>query len=88
MTKKQSKFKMYSTPRNTKYLTQKCYVNMSTNSNTGKKKYFAFVTAPDHVTTELIKLNGIHFSSKYIIVEEAKNKSTAFSEANVLRTSF
>ena len=49
---------------------------MSTNSNTGKKTYFAYVTAPEHVTTELIKLNGIEFNSKCIIVEEAKNKPT------------
>ena len=58
---------------------------MSTNSNIGKKKYFAYVTAPEHVTAELIKLNGIEFNSKCIIVEEAKNKPTAVSEANVLR---
>ena len=58
---------------------------MSKNSKTGKKKYFAFVTAPEHVTTELIKLNGIQFNPKCIIVEEAKIKPTAFSEANVLR---
>ena len=57
---------------------------MPTHSNTGKKKYFAYVTAPEHVTTELIKLNGIQFDTKYIIVE-AKSKPTAFSEANVLR---
>ena len=50
-----------------------------------KKKYFTYVTAPEHVTTELIKLNGIEFNSKCIIVEEAKNKPTAFSEANALR---
>ena len=37
------------------------------------------------VTTELIKLNGIEFNSKCIIVEEAKNKPTAFSEANAVR---
>ena len=71
--------------RSTKYLKQNFSVNMSTNSNTGKKKYFAYVTAPEHVTTELIKLNGIEFNSKCIIVEEAKNKPTTFSEANVLR---
>ena len=58
---------------------------MSTNSNTGKKKYFAYVTAHEHVTTELIKLNGIEFNSECIIVEEAKNKPKAFSEANALR---
>ena len=57
---------------------------MSTNSNTGKKKYFAYVTAPEHVTTDLIKLNGIQFNSKYIIVKEPTNKLTSFSEANIL----
>ena len=58
---------------------------MSTNSNTDKKKYFTYVTAPEHITTELIKLNGIEFNSKCTVVEEAKNKPTAFSEANVVR---
>ena len=57
---------------------------MSTNSNTGKKKYFAYVTAPEHVTSELINLSRIELYSKCIIVEETKNKLTAFSEANVL----
>ena len=36
------------------------------------KRYFAYVTAPQHVTTELIKSNGIQFNSKCIIVEETK----------------
>ena len=41
--------------RSTKYLRQNCSVKMSANSNTGKKKYFSYVTAPEHVTnTELI----------------------------------
>ena len=53
---------------------------MSTNSNTGKKEIFCCVTAPEHATTELIKLNGIQFNSKCIVVEEAKNKSTDFSK--------
>ena len=34
------------------------------NSNTGKRKNFAYVTVPQHVTTELITLNGIQFNSK------------------------
>ena len=33
----------------------------------------------------MIKLNGIQFNSKCIIVEEEKNKPTAFSEADVNR---
>ena len=69
----------------TKYLKQNCSVKTPTNSNNSKKKYFALVTTPQHVTTELIKLNGIQFNSKCITVQEAKNKPTAFSEANALR---
>ena len=38
-------------------------VKMS-NSNTGKRKNFAYVTVPQHVITELITLNGIQFNSK------------------------
>ena len=49
-----------------------------------KNKYFVYVTALEHVTTELINLNGIQFNAKCIIVEEVKNKPTTFSEANVL----
>ena len=70
--------------RSTNHLKQNCSVKMSTNSITGKKKYFAYVTAPEDVTAELIKLNRIEIYFKCIIVEEAKNKLTAFSEANVL----
>ena len=40
---------------------------------------------PQHVTTELIKLNGIQFNSKCVIVEETKNKPAAFFDANVPR---
>ena len=69
----------------TKCLKQNCSVKMSSNSNTRNRKYFAYVTAPQYVTTELIKLNGIQLNSKCIIVEEAKNKPTTFSEANILR---
>ena len=32
---------------------------------------FAFITAPDHVRTKLIKLNGIDFKSHRLTIEEA-----------------
>ena len=32
---------------------------------------FAFITAPDHVCTKLIKLNGINFKSHHFTTEEA-----------------
>ena len=75
--------------RSTKYLKQNCSLKMSSNSNIGKKKYFAYVTAPEHATTEMVKLNEMQFNSKCIGVEKAKYKPKAFSEVNVLRpTSF
>ena len=55
------------------------------NSNSGNKKYFANVAAAQHVTTELMNLNGIQFKTKCIIVEEEENKPPTFSEANVSR---
>ena len=58
---------------------------MSANSNTGNSKYICYVTAPQHVTTELMKLNEIQFNSKCTIVEEANNKPTAFSQGNIPR---
>ena len=70
----------------TNYLKENCWVKMSTNSKPEKKEIFCLCRCAEHVTTELIKLNGIQFSSKCIIVEEAKQKPTAFSEANILRT--
>ena len=65
----------------TKYLKQNCSVKIPTNSNTEKRKYFAYVTAPQHVTTELIKLNGLLFNTKCMGLEEEKNNPTAISEA-------
>ena len=37
-------------------------MKMSTNSNNGNMKYFAYITAPQHVTKELIQLNGTELS--------------------------
>ena len=37
-----------------------------------QSKGFAFKTAPQHVTKELVKLNGVQFQDKCLIVEEAK----------------
>ena len=40
-------------------------------SKSGLSRGFAFITAPDHVCTELIKLNGIDFKSHSLAIEEA-----------------
>ena len=56
-----------------KYLRSNTYIEMSLNRN-GQTRGFAFVTAPDHVRNELLKLNNIQFREKNLIIETARSK--------------
>lgn len=58
----------------TPYLRQSCCVELATCEKTGKSKNFAFINVPEHVHSELMKLNGIEFYGKMIVIEEAKSK--------------
>ena len=57
--------------RSTKYLQHTCSIKMPVNQKTGKNKGFAFITAPERVYMELIKLNGIEFKGKEITIQDA-----------------
>ena len=46
---------------------------MPLNGN-GQRRDFAFVTAPDHVRNELLKLSNIQFREKNLITEAARSK--------------
>ena len=59
--------------RNTTYLKENCCVKIVL-SKSGLSRGFAFITAPDHMCTELIKLNGIDFNSRRLTIEEAQVK--------------
>ena len=56
--------------RNTTYLKKNCCVKIVL-SESGLSRGLAFITAPDHICTELIKLNGIDFKSHRLTIEEA-----------------
>merc|ERR1712121_98243 len=56
----------------TPYLRTSCDVEIAVCEKTNKSKNFAFVTVPEHVHAELIKLNGIEFYGKQLVIEEAK----------------
>ena len=45
-------------------------------SKSGLSRDFAFITAPNHVCTELFKLNGIDFKLHRLTIEEALVKPT------------
>jgi len=66
----------------TPYLKENCSVDIATDSKTGKSKNFAIVTVPEHVHSELIKLNGIEFYGRQVVIEEAKTKADHAADKN------
>ena len=63
--------------KTTKYLRSNTYLKVPLNRN-GQTKGFAFVTAPDHVRNEILKLINIQFREKILIIEAARsNMKTA-----------
>ena len=57
---------------------------------TGRKnRNYAFITAPEHVCHELIKLNGEIFQDMCLKVQEARQSDTRFNEKrNITKSSF
>ena len=57
---------------------------------TGRKnRNYAFITAPEHVCHELIKLNGETFQDMCLKVQEARQSDTRFNEKrNITKSSF
>ena len=41
---------------------------------TGQSQGYAFVTVPTHINEELMKLNGLEFTGKNLVIEEARKK--------------
>ena len=60
-------------PGSTKYLRDTCRIEMPMRSR-DQSKGFPFITAPQHVTKELVKLNSVEFQGNCIVVEEAKSR--------------
>ena len=50
----------------TPFLKKTCSVEIATDKKTGKSKNFAIVTVPEHVHSELVKLNGIEFYGRQV----------------------
>ena len=54
----------------TPYLRDTCNIDFPINNKTGKFKGFAFISAPAHITDELIKLHGIGYHDNELRVED------------------
>ena len=68
--------------RSTKYLCDNCSVEMPMRRH-DQSKGFAFITAPQHVTKELVKLNGVQFKGNCLIAEESKSRRKSNFRSNL-----
>ena len=58
--------------RATKYLADNCSIEMSKLQQNGRFNGHAFVLATCHVCDKLVKLHGLEFHGRKIIIDEAK----------------
>ena len=58
--------------KSTKYLQETCKVEVIKDKRSGVSRKFAYVTAPDRVSKELLKLNGETSKERPLTIEEAK----------------
>ena len=63
--------------RTTTYLRDSSDVQIPLSENTGKKRGFAYVKVPRHVSDELLKLHGLGFKGKMLVIEKAKTPPKA-----------
>ena len=62
----------------TKYLKENWNITMPINRKTGKNKGIAFALSPDHVHNESLKLNGIKFHGKNLVLKEVLSQGKRF----------
>ena len=58
--------------KSTKFLQDACKVEVTKDKRSGISRKFAYVTAPNHFSKELLKLNGETFKERPLAIEEAK----------------
>ena len=65
--------------RTTNYLRDNSDVKIPLSENTGKRRGSTNVKVPRHVSDELLKLHGIEFKGKMLVIEKAKTLPKARS---------
>ena len=59
----------------TQYLRDTCRINLVISKREGKHRRITFITTPDHVHDELLKLNGVEFQGRSMVAETTKSRS-------------
>ena len=58
--------------RSIQYLSENSDIQMSLLENIGKRRGITYITVPEHVVKELLKLHSIEFNGRKLITEKAK----------------
>ena len=73
----------------TQYLGKNSHTEKPLLGNTGKRRGFAYTTVPEHVVKELLKLHGIVFNGRKLVIGKEKTppmKTTGKSKQAFLLT--
>ena len=73
----------------TQYLSENSDIQLSLFGNKGKRRGFAYITVPEHVVKELLKLHGIEFNGRNLVTKKAKtppSKTTGKNKQAFLQT--
>ena len=68
--------------KSTAYLPSNCLVDYLLNQQTQKARGHVYITAPKHVCDQLVKLNGVEFKNKFLIIEKVRPKVTNLNLIN------
>ena len=68
----------------TKYLCENCSIELLLNLQETNNKGCAYVTAPNHIADELVKLKDIELRGHHLIIEEAATKPKTLN-SNIIK---
>ena len=71
----------------TKYLRENYIIELPLNLQETNNKGYVYVTAPNHIADELVKLNGIELRGHHLIIEEAAAKAKTLNSNTINFTS-
>ena len=63
----------------TKYLRENCNIDLPINLQRNCHKGYAYITVPDHVAVELVKLNDLELKGQNLVIEEAAAMPKSFN---------
>ena len=63
----------------TKYLRENCNIDLPINLQRNCHKGYAYITVPDHVAVELVKLNDLELKGQNLVIEEAVAMPKSFN---------